>query len=175
MADKHTPDLRMDAYYYGFGLTGIHAVDLILSAVACAGKAFHHTDCWFDESTPYDGHTGSTPVEWIQNAGNAAAEQFAKINAINAELLDALEQIERLSRTADAKLVDIPAMLGDIARAALSKARGDDNQVECQACYGKGFNDVERQVAERKSDVQTFRETCDACEGTGKVSAGGVA
>lgn len=60
-------------------------------------------------------------------------------------------------------------------RAAIAKARGDDNQVECQACYGKGFNDVERQVAERKSDVQTFRETCDACEGTGKVSAGGVA
>lgn len=64
--------------------------------------------------------------------------------------------------------------------AALAKARGDavrdlDDFVECQACYGKGFNDVERQVAERKSDVQTFRETCDACEGTGKVSAGGAA
>lgn len=50
-----------------------------------------------------------------------------------------------------------------------------DAFVECQACYGKGFNDVERQVAERKSDVQTFRETCEACDGTGKVNAGGVA
>lgn len=41
------------------------------------------------------------------------------------ELLEALEQIERLSRTADAKLVNVRAMLGDIARAALSKARGE--------------------------------------------------
>ena len=70
--------------------------------------------------------------------------------------------------------------IGAAGRAALAKARGDavrdlDDFVECQACYGKGFNDVERQVAERKSDVQTFRETCDACEGTGKVSAGGAA
>lgn len=96
MSDKHTPDLRMDAYYYGFGLTGIHAVDLILSAVACAGKAFHHTDCWFDESTPYEGHSGSTPVEWIQNAGNAAAEQFAKINSINVELLEVCEEFSAL-------------------------------------------------------------------------------
>lgn len=176
--DKHTPDLRMDAYYYGFGLTGIHAVDLILSAVACAGKAFHHTDCWFDESTPYDGHSGSTPVEWIQNAGNAAAEQFAKINAINAELLDVLMLVEERfgAHCAD----PLPLDLCELIVAALAKARGDavrdpDDFVECQACYGKGFNDVERQVAERKSDVQTFRETCDACEGTGKVSAGGVA
>lgn len=170
----------MDAYYYGFGSTGVYAVDLILSAVACAGKAYHHTDCWFDESTPYDGHTGSTPVEWIQNAGNAAAEQFAQINAINAELLEASEMalsyIEAVCfNTPNEKKRRNYADAASKIRAALAKARGDDNQVECQACYGKGFNDVERQVAERKSDVQTFRETCEACEGTGKVNAGGAA
>jgi hypothetical protein len=32
----------------------------------------------------------------------------------------ALEQIERLSRTADRDAVDVPAMLGDIARKALA-------------------------------------------------------
>ncbi|QDX22155.1 hypothetical protein FP568_13400 [Pandoraea pnomenusa] len=49
----------------------------------------------------------------------------ARLIATAPERLEALEQIERLSRTADGKLVDVPAMLGDIARAALSKARGE--------------------------------------------------
>lgn len=143
--DKHTPDLRMDAYYYGFGSTGVYAVDLVLSAVACAGKAYHHTDCWFDESTPYDGHTGSTPVEWIQNAGNAAAEEFAKINAINAELLEALSDIEEIATSLEATVGQLHAkdefeddihihekwamdeLMAKVAvaRAALAKARGE--------------------------------------------------
>lgn len=96
---------------------------------------------------------------------------------INTELIAALEQIERLSRTADGKLVNVPAMIGDIARAALSKARGasldTDDVVECSACFGKGFNDVRCQVAERASDMQDFRETCEACDGTGKIKARG--
>lgn len=36
-------------------------------------------------------------------------------------MLFALQQIERLSREADGARVNVPAMLGDIARAALSK------------------------------------------------------
>lgn len=39
------------------------------------------------------------------------------------ELLAALEQIERLGREADGNLVDVRAMLGDIARAAISKVK----------------------------------------------------
>lgn len=66
-------DLRMDAYYYGFDQTGVPAIDRILSAVACAGKAFHHTSQWQDECSPYVGHVGGTPAEWIQNAANDAA------------------------------------------------------------------------------------------------------
>lgn len=65
--------LRMSAYYYGFTHTGVEQIDKILSAVACAGKAFHHTDCWNDETFPYEGHTGASPIEWIQNAANEAA------------------------------------------------------------------------------------------------------
>lgn len=38
------------------------------------------------------------------------------------EMREALEQIERLAREADSSLVDVGAMLGDIARAALAKA-----------------------------------------------------
>lgn len=37
------------------------------------------------------------------------------------DVMAALEQIERLSREADPKLVDVPAMLGDIARSVIAK------------------------------------------------------
>jgi hypothetical protein len=83
MADttNTAPELRMDAYYYGFEPTGVREIDLILSAVACAGKAFHETADWRDDARPYDGHIGNTPVEWIQNAANAAADEVRAAQA----------------------------------------------------------------------------------------------
>lgn len=71
--------LRMNAYYYSFSSTGCYEVDRILSAVACAGKAFHNTDCWTDECDPYDGHVGGNPIDWIQNAANDCATAFKTI------------------------------------------------------------------------------------------------
>lgn len=74
-------DLRMNAYYYSFTPTGVEAIDRILSAVACAGKAYHHTDSWSDETVPYeDVFRGACPVDWIQNAANDAAAAFNKSN-----------------------------------------------------------------------------------------------
>jgi hypothetical protein len=67
---------RMDGYYIGFDPTGSFAIDKILGAVACAGKAYHHTECWEDETRPYDDHTGNRPTEWIQNAAIAAVSHF---------------------------------------------------------------------------------------------------
>jgi hypothetical protein len=72
--------MRMDAYYYGFTSTGNDAIDRILSAVACAGKSFHNTEDWNDQSDPWDGHSGQSPVEWIQNAANEAAKLLALPN-----------------------------------------------------------------------------------------------
>ena len=63
----------MQAYYYGFGETGNEAIDKILSAVACAGKAAHGTADWSDEQAPWEDHTGNCPVDWIQNAAEEAA------------------------------------------------------------------------------------------------------
>lgn len=60
--------MRMDAYYYGFYPTGCQKVDIILSAVACAGKAYHHTQDWGEQTTPPPHLTGESPVDWIQNA-----------------------------------------------------------------------------------------------------------
>jgi hypothetical protein len=74
---------RMDAYYYSFDRTGVPAVDLVLSAVACAGKhGSHHTDGWTDEVNAGwrgDHLEGSTPRDWIQNAANKAADAFREL------------------------------------------------------------------------------------------------
>jgi hypothetical protein len=74
-------ELRMDAYYYGFEKTGVEAIDRILSAVACAGKSYHGTEYWNDESEAWPGHRGNSPVEWIQNAANDAAAAFIERTA----------------------------------------------------------------------------------------------
>lgn len=66
--------MRMRAYYFAFEPTGVEAVDRILSAVACAGKAYHHTESWRDETPAYEEFfRGECPVDWIQNAANDAA------------------------------------------------------------------------------------------------------
>lgn len=63
-----TPPLRMDAYYYGFTFTGRIEIDRILSAVATAGKMYHHTSDW------NEAENGPAPVEMIQTAANEAAK-----------------------------------------------------------------------------------------------------
>lgn len=128
---------------------------------------------------------GAQRIAAVDGPQNEEREATARLIAAAPELLAvaemALSYIEAVCfNTPNEKKRRNYADAASQIRAALSKARGEtyvnaDDFVECQACYGKGFNDVERQVAERKSDVQTFRETCDACEGTGKVSAGGTA
>jgi hypothetical protein len=50
-----------------------------------------------------------------------AESQKQRIN----NLVVSLEQIERLSRTADGQMVDVAAMLGDIARKALLEFSGE--------------------------------------------------
>lgn len=77
MNDK--PELRMSAYYYGFLKTGVREIDLILSAIACAGKAYHNTDQWDENTHPYHpDFKGNNPVEWIQNAANEAAQVLSR-------------------------------------------------------------------------------------------------
>lgn len=73
------PQLRMDAYYYCFEPTGVPEIDRILSAVACAGKAYHHTENWCEPTEPSgDFMRGDCPTEWIQNAARDAAEAWKK-------------------------------------------------------------------------------------------------
>jgi hypothetical protein len=71
--------VRLDAYYFGFDSTGNEDIDRVLSAVACAGKAYHHTSDWTEPiAKPYEPtHRGGTCAEWIQNAANDAATKLA--------------------------------------------------------------------------------------------------
>ncbi len=71
--------MRLNAYYYAFDPTGSEDIDRILSAVACAGKAYHHTENWTEDiAMPYEpSHRGGSCVEWIQNAANDAAANLA--------------------------------------------------------------------------------------------------
>ena len=66
--------MRMEAYYYEFKPTGVELVDRILSAVASAGKSYHHTEDWNESGAGKEGFLrGDTPIDWIQNAAHDAA------------------------------------------------------------------------------------------------------
>lgn len=79
----------MDAYYFSFSETGEIPIDVILSAVARAGKAYHHTESWSSEDCdPYEPgiHRGASCVEWIQNAAADAAAEFKSLHEENVRL-----------------------------------------------------------------------------------------
>lgn len=79
---------RMIAYYYEFYPTGVDCIDKILSAVACAGKAFHHTNEWCEDCDPCDDHVGYSPVDWIQNAANEAAATTIKSSGVYTDTVE---------------------------------------------------------------------------------------
>lgn len=79
------PKRRMDAYCYGFDPTGIEEIDAILSAVASAGKAYHHAESWNDDDY------GPSPASIIQAVADLAA---TALSAKDAELAKAREALE---------------------------------------------------------------------------------
>jgi hypothetical protein len=99
-------ELRMAAYYYGFDKTDSREIDLILSAVASAGKGYHHTDSWnndtFEDGVSYCGNfKGKNYIEWIQNAANEAAK---KIQSLEAEIKLLKAQAHFIEKEATEKL-----------------------------------------------------------------------
>lgn len=72
--------LRMDAYYYSFTETGVRSVDEMLSAVAVAGKAYHHTEGWTEVAPWYN--DGKSYVDHIQDAAARAAAEIARLRAV---------------------------------------------------------------------------------------------
>lgn len=45
----------------------------------------------------------------------------------------------------------------------------DPDASECESCAGQGWYWQEHQVAERATDIQTFKTDCEACAGIGFV------
>ena len=81
------PKFSMSAYYYSFEPTGVRVIDEVLSSVAVAGKAYHHTESWSDETE----WAPKSHVTLIQEAAGRAAKVIA-------ELRDALEEYGRHKR-----------------------------------------------------------------------------
>lgn len=94
MTEQHKP-LRMNAYYYGFRSTGVELVDRVLSAVAHAGKGYHHTEGWTEPVPDYEPFRGGDYVEWIQNAAVDTAQALRSIEAERDTLKAALQAAEQ--------------------------------------------------------------------------------
>lgn len=88
-------NLRMDAYYYGFDKTGYIEVDRILSAVAVAGKAYHHTEGWHEQASE-DGE--ESYVDKIQKAALEASSRLSHLSAVNEKLVEVLEKTSLVIR-----------------------------------------------------------------------------
>lgn len=86
-------EIRMNAYYYAFEPTGVSAIDRILSAVAAAGTAYHHTEDWC-----YPGENGFSQVDYIQQSAVDAVASFTA--ARNAALEEAAKEVDKLQTMA---------------------------------------------------------------------------
>lgn len=118
-AAPRTHDLRMHAYYFGFTPTGVELVDRVLSAVAHAGKGYHHTEDWLsNDIDDWDCFRGGSYAGWIQcAASDAAASQRELLSALKAMVAgyDGVRQM-LTSTTVIQKL--------EAAEAAIAKAEG---------------------------------------------------
>ena len=90
--------MRLDAYYYSFYPTGEEMVDRVLSAVACAGKSYHHTDSWSEPneaivSQPF--LRGESATEQIQNAAIDASATLSEVRADRDRLAAEVERLRK--------------------------------------------------------------------------------
>lgn len=115
MADEQAlPKLRMDAYYYGFNETGVRCVDEILSAVASAGKGYHHTEEW--------GSAGY--IDQIQAAAGRAAALMNAAPELLAALKAAQKDLETVQREMSGIAPEAVSPALPLIRAAIAKAEG---------------------------------------------------
>ena len=92
----YAPDRRLNAYYFGFDSTGSPAIDAILSAVAHAGKSYHHTEGWSDEDSRWG--EDRSHVDVIQAAAHEAAAQFAATEAARLTLRAQRDRVLSVAR-----------------------------------------------------------------------------
>lgn len=80
-------ELNFSSYYVNLTPTGAYPIDLVLSAVARAGKAYHHTSDWLEpDAYPEAPFEGDTWRDRIDNAGKRAAELVIALQTENDRL-----------------------------------------------------------------------------------------
>lgn len=95
-------DRAFHAYYFDVDPTGDNDIDLILMALAAAGKGYHHTDQWSDGGPTYE-EDGLSYIDTIQAAANRAASEMDRLRKIEAaawEHLDA-DRAQRYGEVTD--------------------------------------------------------------------------
>ncbi len=132
--EKGERPLRMRAYYYGFIETGVRTVDLVLEAVAIAGKESHHTDAWNDADDYYP----VSPATRIQVAANEAAAKVADLeqrcNRLEKELEEANEQCNRNEDTITElhdRAADKAATIRELTK-QLAEMKAERNQLHAE-------------------------------------------
>ena len=149
MSAQHTPGRLVvrphggnwSASYEGYGATAYMGIvsdtgEVVALATAYSPNPFNEPEgpdenarrlvaCWNALiDLPQEALDGGWTRAGLEAHALKMEQQAHQAQAQRAELLAALEQIERLGREADGNLVDVRAMLGDIARAAIAKVKG---------------------------------------------------
>jgi len=127
---------RMSAYYYSFRPTGVPEIDNILNAIAWAGKAFHHTEHWTEEISPYPECEGESCCDWIQNAADKAAKALdaAYAAGLREGLKDALEIVQEEAE-GDIDLADF--LIAKRLAHQCSNPQHWDEPHPCKLCAGE--------------------------------------
>lgn len=81
--------MNLNSYFFKFEPTNNEAINDILSAVARAGKAYHHTSQWADEND-----LGVSERDRIQLAAIVAAKTIEDLKGTIEKLESRLERIE---------------------------------------------------------------------------------
>jgi hypothetical protein len=81
---------RYQAYYFGFEETKDPLIDKILSAICFAGKGYHNTAGWVEETSDYGDYTGGSYEGWIQTSANEAAEEITKLKEALREAVEVI-------------------------------------------------------------------------------------
>ena len=112
----------MSAYYFGFSNTDVSPIDGILSAVATAGKGFHHTESWSDDIAD-DGADSFSYVDLISARAKLAANSFDEREALLREAADFIDHLAEGLDDDNSDQVEAEALIHRI-RSALGETNG---------------------------------------------------
>ena len=133
---------RMDAYYFSFDETNVPEIDLVLSAVAWAGKLAHHTEMW-DEPIA----SGPSSVAWIQASATAAADE-----------------IGRLRRERDALRAEVDRLKHELGTVQSRAAHDSNRQRQWQDALERKMEKLRHNLAQEEAFIAALQAKVDAID-----------